>query len=138
MQTIQNGAADLADRGQWNEAHLRGSCKLEDWGIPGPVVAAWKLPNGRMYDWQAECLSRPRVAAGGNLVFTAPTSSGKSLVAEVSWARMMAPDFFSRTLLLTLTIYSTDAQVLHACASSQFCVARILVPVQLDAGYEMF
>jgi replicative superfamily II helicase len=32
---------------------------------------------------QAECLRQPMVEAGANLVYTAPTSAGKSLVADV-------------------------------------------------------
>jgi hypothetical protein len=56
---------------------------LREWDIPEAVVEAWGVPGGQMYEWQAECLSQPGVAQGRNLVFTAPTSSGKSLVAEV-------------------------------------------------------
>ena len=44
----------------------------------------------RMYDWQVEVLALPKVCRGGNLVFSLPTSGGKSLVAEVLLLRAVA------------------------------------------------
>jgi replicative superfamily II helicase len=38
---------------------------------------------------QAEALQQPGVLDGGNLVFTAPTSAGKSAVAEVLMLRQL-------------------------------------------------
>ena len=36
-----------------------------------------------MFQWQADCLSVGKVLDGGNLVYSAPTSAGKTLVAEM-------------------------------------------------------
>ncbi|KAI8045547.1 hypothetical protein M5D96_001729 [Drosophila gunungcola] len=58
-------------------------------------IAAWNLPHSiqaeyqkkgvvRMFDWQVECLCKPRVLFEHcNLVYSAPTSAGKTLVSEI-------------------------------------------------------
>lgn len=38
---------------------------------------------------QAECLRQPLVEAGANLVYMAPTSAGKSLVADVLMLQLL-------------------------------------------------
>ena len=43
----------------------------------------------RLYDWQVEALAQPDVLAGGSLVYSAPTSAGKSLVADVLLLRSL-------------------------------------------------
>ncbi|GFR73382.1 DNA polymerase theta-like, partial [Elysia marginata] len=58
--------------------------QLDQWGLPEPVLEAYKHQGvTTMFEWQAECLLSDNVLDGGNLVFSAPTSAGKTLVAEL-------------------------------------------------------
>ena len=58
--------------------------------------------RGGMYQWQADCLAiDPGVLDGTrNLVFSAPTSAGKTLVAEVLMLRRLASDPGRKALLV--------------------------------------
>ena len=57
---------------------------LSQWGLPEKVLEAYS-EHGivSMFEWQAECLSQPGVLSGRNLIYSAPTSAGKTLVAEL-------------------------------------------------------
>ena len=58
--------------------------KLSEWGIPDLVLEQYaKRGITSMYKWQAECLMLPGILEGGNLVFSAPTSAGKTFIAEL-------------------------------------------------------
>lgn len=59
------------------------------------LIASWNLPNQiereyrkkgivKMFDWQVKCLNNPRVLMENrHLVYSAPTSAGKTLVSEI-------------------------------------------------------
>ncbi len=57
---------------------------LSSWGLPQKVLEKyWERGIRSMFEWQSECLSLPGVLTGANLVFSAPTSAGKTLIAEL-------------------------------------------------------
>nr|XP_055035829.1 DNA polymerase theta isoform X1 [Misgurnus anguillicaudatus] len=57
---------------------------LSSWGLPKPVLDKYQsLGVHRMFEWQAECLTLGKVLEGQNLVYSAPTSAGKTLVSEL-------------------------------------------------------
>ncbi|XP_062984487.1 DNA polymerase theta [Elgaria multicarinata webbii] len=61
-----------------------GKLLLANWGLPKPVLEKYQgLGVFRMFQWQAECLMVGQVLEGDNLVYSAPTSAGKTLVAEL-------------------------------------------------------
>lgn len=68
------------------------SRNLDFWGLPAKAKAALNEKGvTELYPWQAECLSRPGIMDGSeNLLYSAPTSGGKSLVADIILARRFA------------------------------------------------
>ncbi|XP_031427336.1 DNA polymerase theta isoform X2 [Clupea harengus] len=57
---------------------------LSSWGLPKPVLERYQSRGvQRMFEWQAECLTKGGVLEGKNLVYSAPTSAGKTLVSEL-------------------------------------------------------
>ncbi|XP_075710826.1 DNA polymerase theta [Rhinoderma darwinii] len=65
-------------------AELADKLLLESWGLPRAVLEKYaSLGVLHMFEWQAECLMLGQVLGGKNLVYSAPTSAGKTLVAEL-------------------------------------------------------
>ena len=57
---------------------------LSNWGLPEKVLEQYSARGiTTMFQWQAECLMLPGVLTGRNLVYSAPTSAGKTLIAEL-------------------------------------------------------
>lgn len=53
-------------------------------GLPEEMSRSYANVNvRRLYDWQKECLDSTGIVNGDNLVYCAPTSGGKTLVAEL-------------------------------------------------------
>ncbi|ETO20843.1 hypothetical protein RFI_16367 [Reticulomyxa filosa] len=62
--------------------------ELQHWGLPDALVQGYaKEGISHLYDWQVECLNHRGVLNGGNLVYSAPTGGGKTLVAEIIMLR---------------------------------------------------
>ena len=57
---------------------------LSNWGLPEKVLERYARRGiTSMFEWQAECLMLPGILSGRNLVYSAPTSAGKTLIAEL-------------------------------------------------------
>ncbi|XP_003248103.1 DNA polymerase theta isoform X1 [Acyrthosiphon pisum] len=59
-------------------------CNIDSWGLPDQIVENYKKRGiVSMFPWQVECLTSDGVLDGRNLVYSAPTSAGKTMVAEL-------------------------------------------------------
>ena len=76
-------------------------------GVVGAMHSA-RCPM-TLYDWQADCLRRPGVLEGGaNLVYCAPTSGGKSMVAELLMLRRTMETGMPALLVLPYVAICTE------------------------------
>jgi DNA polymerase theta len=70
------------------KASLRSSSvlklQLQNWGLPSAVVQKYAEKKiTTLFPWQVDCLKTGKVLDGSNLIYSAPTSSGKTLVSEL-------------------------------------------------------
>eukprot|EP01036_Dinobryon_divergens_P040375 gene40375-53369_t len=66
---------------------------LSSWGMPSRTVRRYETAGIRtLFPWQIQCLlaNQGRCLKGGNLVYSAPTSGGKTMVAEILMLRSLA------------------------------------------------
>ena len=57
---------------------------LSAWGLPAAVLDKYhSMGIRRLFQWQVDALRTGGALVGGNLVYSAPTSAGKTLVAEL-------------------------------------------------------
>lgn len=58
---------------------------LASWGLPEAILENYALKKlHNMFQWQVECLNNDNILSNNkNLVYSAPTSAGKTLVAEI-------------------------------------------------------
>jgi hypothetical protein len=82
-----DGGAPPGTEGGGDDGSVHGL--FARWGLPRRAADAYaRMGIGRLFDWQRECLeSTGAMAAGRNLVYGAPTSGGKTAVAEILMLR---------------------------------------------------
>ncbi|KAJ0050948.1 hypothetical protein NL108_009941, partial [Boleophthalmus pectinirostris] len=85
---------------------------LSSWGLPKPVLDRYcKLGVTHMFEWQAQCLAVGHVLHGGNLVYSAPTSAGKTLVSELLMLKRVLET--KRKALFILPFVSVAKEKMH-------------------------
>lgn len=85
---------------------------LASWGLPKPVLERYhKLGVTHMFEWQAQCLAVGQVLQGGNLVYSAPTSAGKTLVSELLMLKRVLET--KRKALFILPFVSVAKEKMH-------------------------
>ncbi|XP_065358466.1 DNA polymerase theta [Calliphora vicina] len=65
--------------------NLEALKSIKAWNLPLSILAEYERKGvKKMFDWQIQCLSNPKVLFEHcNLVYSAPTSAGKTLVSEI-------------------------------------------------------
>ncbi|XP_031727746.1 DNA polymerase theta isoform X1 [Anarrhichthys ocellatus] len=102
----QQGIALCAPTGQAEKLLL---C---NWGLPKPVLERYQKHGViRMFEWQAQCLAVGQVLQGGNLVYSAPTSAGKTLVSELLMLKRVLET--KRKALYILPFVSVAKEKMH-------------------------
>ncbi|XP_072737364.1 DNA polymerase theta [Ciconia boyciana] len=84
----RSGSPGSGSAGQYQQLNVpedqADKLLLASWGLPKAVLEKYhSLGVVQMFEWQAECLMLGQVLEGKNLVYSAPTSAGKTLVAEL-------------------------------------------------------
>ncbi|XP_076583956.1 DNA polymerase theta [Chaetodon auriga] len=85
---------------------------LSSWGLPKPVLERYQKHGvTHMFEWQAQCLTVGQVLQGGNLVYSAPTSAGKTLVSELLMLKRVLET--KRKALFILPFVSVAKEKMH-------------------------
>uniref|UniRef100_A0A3Q1EPI6 DNA polymerase theta n=1 Tax=Acanthochromis polyacanthus TaxID=80966 RepID=A0A3Q1EPI6_9TELE len=85
---------------------------LSSWGLPKPVLERYQKHGvTQMFEWQAQCLTVGQVLQGGNLVYSAPTSAGKTLVSELLMLKRVLET--KRKALFILPFVSVAKEKMH-------------------------
>ncbi|XP_047984391.1 DNA polymerase theta [Leguminivora glycinivorella] len=91
--TVRNSSA-IIDASIYNETKITHSSQsqkqlmnknLKEWGLPSEIAKKYEQKGiTEMFEWQVTCLGNAKVLLDCcNLVYSAPTSAGKTLVAEI-------------------------------------------------------
>ncbi|XP_011203461.2 DNA polymerase theta isoform X1 [Bactrocera dorsalis] len=83
--SFSNSSVVKVKKADENIRDLETLKRISAWNLPHSVLKEYEKKGVvKMFDWQIECLSNPKVIFEHcNLVYSAPTSAGKSLVSEI-------------------------------------------------------
>jgi helicase len=92
---------------------------LNAYRIPDAIVSAWQASIGELNQLQQDAINTTGLFAGGNVVVTAPTSSGKTMVGELAALKATQAGGRSVFLLPTKALvneqYERFSRVYGAC-----------------------
>ncbi|KAL1476734.1 hypothetical protein MTO96_036286 [Rhipicephalus appendiculatus] len=114
---LESGLSPIT-RASCAEEDSEDSLDLSQWGLPAEVVAGYARRGvQRMFPWQLECLRTGNVLAGaGNLVYSAPTSAGKTLVAEILMLKRILETKTKAFLVLPFVALAREKELVLAAS----------------------
>lgn len=83
--SINDGSQLFGKENSQKHTECIATQSLSEWGLPETILQKYhERKVTKMFEWQVECLNLEDVMKNNkNLVYSAPTSAGKTLVAEV-------------------------------------------------------
>lgn len=112
--------------------------KLSSWGLP-PVLASryMRMKVETLFQWQIECLTSHNGAvlyANHHLIYSAPTSGGKTLVSEILMLRQLARHIGAHTDSVDAS-RENDAVATHRNRHTIFFVVPFVALAEEKAAY---
>ncbi|GAB6025098.1 hypothetical protein CHUAL_010530 [Chamberlinius hualienensis] len=99
--------------------------KLSSLILPDLVLEQYKKCGVEsMFMWQAECLQLDGILKGRNLVYSAPTSAGKTLVAEILMLKCVL-EMKKKAIMVLPFVSVTREKVYHLQKLFQCCGIRV-------------
>lgn len=66
------------------ESDMNQLKKISSWNLPPTIEREYYIKGIiEMFDWQVNCLNKSKIFEYGNLIYSAPTAAGKTLVSEL-------------------------------------------------------
>lgn len=96
------------------ESFIDNKIPLSYFGLP-PLMIEYYQKKGinLLYEWQGRCLLTKGVLEGQNLIYSAPTSGGKTLVAEILMCRRLFHNPFKNRAIIVLPYVSLVIEKYH-------------------------
>ncbi|ODN05968.1 DNA polymerase theta [Orchesella cincta] len=90
--------------------------QLSSWGLPTSVLNNYRSKGiTSLFDWQLQCLENEKVLEGRNLLYSAPTSAGKTLVSEILMIKRVLE--LGRKAIMILPFVSVAREKVHSLQS---------------------